>query len=87
MKFELFWGTGNEFCNECKRKIEIREPYLKLMQNRWAKPILCEECLEKFSSDMKRMKNGEVIIKKEPKIHIVQEVQKISKNGWMENYY
>jgi len=86
MKFELFWGTGNEFCNECRKNIKSGEPYLKLIQNRWAKPILCEKCMEEFLNNIKKMKNGEIIIKKEPKIHIIQEVAKISSNSWMQNY-
>jgi len=40
MTFEIFWATGNEQCTNCKENINKGEPYLKLLQNRWAKPCL-----------------------------------------------
>ena len=86
MKFELCWGTGNEFCLNCGDQIKPNKPYMKLFQNRWAKPRLCKGCMKEMCDNMDRMENGELIIKKEPRKEIIEDVIKVSGNGWMQNY-
>jgi len=76
MKFEIYHPTGNEFCIQCGDKIETA--YIKLNQNRWAKPKLCLKCLSDF---VVAIQTGN-IPERDRKV-IVQKIEIIQKNSWM----
>lgn len=77
MKFEVYHQTGNEFCTNCGE--QIKEPYIKLNQNRWAKPKLCKNCIKQL---LKQIETGESPDETKNK-EIVYTPQTISKNSWM----
>ena len=80
MKFVVYHQTGNEFCTQCGRKIE--EPYVKLIQNRWAKPNLCKKCIKEL---LRQIETGESPDETKKKV-IVLKPETISKNSWMSNF-
>jgi hypothetical protein len=77
-KFIVEWATGNEICVNCAEKIEDR--FVRLHQNRWAKPCLCKKCLK----DLLKKLDGEIV--EEPKKKIVYNENTITKNSWMTNF-
>jgi hypothetical protein len=79
-KFEINWGTGNEICVNCAEKIGY-EMFVRLEQNRWAKPCICKVCLKELLDII----NGKLIEQK-PKKKIVYDVNSVSKNSWMTNF-
>jgi len=79
MKFEVFWATGNEVCTNCGEEIRD-ERFVRLLQNRWAKPSLCISCLRELLD----IALGKAIPENTGKnIKEIVEVTSISKNGWM----
>lgn len=82
-KFELKGGTGNEQCVNCAETIKNNEKYLKLEQNRWAKPCLCKSCFNKLHISM----NSDVpIVYPKPKKKITYKIETTSRNAWMSNW-
>ena len=80
MKFEVYYPTGNEFCVQCGNK--ITKPYIKLNQNRWAKPKLCKTCIKEL---LKQIETGELPDEIRRKT-IIQTPNTITKNSWMTNF-
>lgn len=76
MKYEIFYPTGNEFCIQCGE--QIKEPYIKLNQNRWAKPKICVNCLKGFVESIEQHKPMP-----EKKSEIIFKPSTINKNSWM----
>ncbi len=80
MKFEVYYPTGNEFCIQCGNR--INEPYVKLNQNRWAKPKLCKQCIKEL---LKQIETGELPEETKKKV-LVLKPETITKNSWMTNF-
>lgn len=77
MKFRLYHPTGTEFCTNCGD--QIKEMYLKLDQNRWAKPKLCYSCMKEI---IEHIETGKEIDETKKKV-IVYDNLSLNKNSWM----
>ncbi len=78
-KFEVFFATGNEMCVNCAELIPEGDLYSRLMQNRWAKPCICESCLRKL---LDMIKKGTILPDKVKK-KIMYEEANAGGSGWM----
>ena len=88
--FEIFWALGSENCSNCKELITKGDPYLRLIQNRWAKPCLCKMCMLELFRKMEDISNKKfyhktlIKIGNEGKKQISEQEVNISQSGaWM----
>jgi hypothetical protein len=77
MKFEVTYPSNETFCAQCGD--QIVSPYLKLIQNRWAKPNLCRTCLIEF---LRQIETGK--LPDEQRRKIIVKYETISKNSHLQ---